>query len=77
MPTYMFNPDCPWDERWPLEQCPQASPGGPVQTWPRPTLLVNAWRSISKAMGVGFSRGMYSVSLAFKRRIQARFPARF
>jgi hypothetical protein len=33
------------------------------------TLLVNARRSISNAMGVSFSRGMYLVSLTSKHRI--------
>jgi hypothetical protein len=33
--------------------------------------------SISNAMGVGFTRGMYPVSLAFKRRMQDCFSARF
>jgi hypothetical protein len=30
-----------------------------LQTWPTPTLLVNSRRSISHAMRMRFSRGMY------------------
>jgi hypothetical protein len=55
---------------------PVTAPGG-VQTWPRLTLLVNSRPSISNAIGVSVTRGMYSVSLAFKRRMQDRFSARF
>src|SRR5919109_2771704 len=43
-----------------------------VHTWPRLTLLVNARQSISKAMGGRVTRGMASVSLIFKCRIQGR-----
>jgi hypothetical protein len=34
-----------------------------------PTLLAMSRRAISNTMGVSFSRGMYWVSLAFKRRV--------
>jgi hypothetical protein len=37
------------------------------------TLLVKSWRSISNVMGERFTRGMYSVSLAFKHQVQDRF----
>jgi hypothetical protein len=47
------------------------------QTGPRSTLLVNAQQSISNAIGIRFTRGMASVALAFKRRMYARFSARF
>jgi hypothetical protein len=49
----------------------------PDQTWPRPTLLVKSRRSISKVIGVGFTKGMDSISLAPECRVQARFSARF
>ena len=48
-----------------------------MHTWPRPTLLVKSRRSISQAIGVNVTRGRYSVSMAFKRRMQDRFSARF
>ena len=47
------------------------------QTWPRPTLLVNAQQAISNAMGVRGNRGIVSVALASNRRMYARFAARF
>jgi hypothetical protein len=37
------------------------------------TLLGKSWRSISNVMGERFTRGMYSVSLAFKHQVQDRF----
>jgi hypothetical protein len=51
------------------------SPGW--QTSPRLTLLVKSHRSISQAIGVNVTRGRYSVSMAFKRRMQDRFSACF
>jgi hypothetical protein len=47
------------------------------QIGPTSTVLGNSCRSISDAMGVSFSRGMASVFLAFKRRMQDRVDARF
>jgi len=44
-----------------------------TQTWPRLTLLVKSGWSISDATGGSFTRGSYSVSLAFKRHMQDRF----
>jgi hypothetical protein len=41
------------------------------------TLLGKSRRSISKAIGVGFTKGMDSISLAPKCHVQARFSARF
>ena len=41
------------------------------------TLLVNVRRALSNVKGESFIRGMISISLAFKRRIQNRFPVRF
>jgi hypothetical protein len=41
------------------------------------TLLVKLRRSVPNAMGVSFTRGMYSVSLAFKRRIRDRCSTLF
>ena len=47
------------------------------QTSPRLTLLVKSRRLSSSAMRVHSTRGMTSVSLAFKRRMQDRFSAHF
>jgi hypothetical protein len=47
------------------------------QTGPRPTLLGKSRRSIATAMEESFSRGMSSVSLAFKRCLCDRVSARF
>jgi hypothetical protein len=47
------------------------------QTASTQTLLVNSWQSISNALGVSFTRERCSVSLAFKRRMQDRFPTHF
>jgi hypothetical protein len=43
--------------------------GHTAQPSSQQTLLVNSHRSISNAMGVSFSRGIYLVSLAFKCRV--------
>ncbi len=40
-------------------------------------LVGHSRRAISNALGVGFTRGMYPVSLAFKRRMHDGFPTRF
>jgi hypothetical protein len=39
--------------------------------------LVKSQPFISKAMGVSFSRGMYSASLDIKRHMQDRFSGHF
>ncbi len=36
------------------------------------TLLVNAWRSLSNALGVGFTRGISLILLGFTHRAQSR-----
>jgi hypothetical protein len=41
------------------------------------TLLVKSRWSINNALGVGVTRGMYSISLAFKRYMQDCFSGRF
>jgi FAD/FMN-containing dehydrogenase len=47
------------------------------QTWPRPTLLGKSRWPISHAMGVYVTRGMFAVSVPFKRHMHARISARF
>jgi hypothetical protein len=47
------------------------------QSWPRLTLLVKSRQSISNAKGVRSTRGMASVSLAFKCRVQDRLSVLF
>jgi hypothetical protein len=54
---------------------PSPMPWG--QTWPRPTLLVNAPQAIPNALGVRVTRGIVLVVLAFNRRMSARCAARF
>jgi hypothetical protein len=61
-----------------MSEKPPVGPLGPTgQTWPRSTLLVKSRRSVSNAIGVNFTRGMSSVSLAFKRRIRDRCSTLF
>jgi hypothetical protein len=63
--------------QWRAQKRDRFCPACPHQTGPRQTLLVNSRQSISNAIGVSVTRGMYSVSLAFKGRMQNRFSARF
>src|SRR5215510_11823479 len=58
-----------------LPACAQRGVSYGLHTWPEPTLLVNARRSISNAMGIYFTRGIDSVVLRFKRRMHAGFSA--
>jgi hypothetical protein len=51
--------------------------GSGAQTSPKLTLLGKSRRSIVTAMEESFSRGMSSVSLAFKRCLCDRVSARF
>jgi hypothetical protein len=48
-----------------------------MQISTRQTLLVNARRSISNAMGVWVTSGMYAISLAFTRHMQDCCSARY
>ena len=48
-----------------------------AQTSSRLTLLGKSRRPLSNAIGVHFTRGMSSVSLAFKRRMQDGFSGHF
>ena len=42
------------------------------QTPPQQALLVNAWRSLSNALGVGFTRGISLILLGFKHHAPGR-----
>jgi hypothetical protein len=62
-----FSPPT-WEDGRVQRRAEDQFPHVPLQTWPRPTLLVKSRQPISHAGEARFTRGITSVSPTFKRR---------